>query len=290
MKKLLQTLAFTIIGILIISTFHVGTVVKAQQTSLDTSWSFTVTGLVDNPLNLTVSDLEAMPQTVIAAAIYCVDSGPSIPLYSWTHWTGVQLSYILGLAGVKSSAVKVAFNASDGYSTDLNISRATSGDVILAYENDEGPLIGTLRLVVPREWGYKWISQVTGIVLVDYDFKGTWESKGYPDIANIQSDTNPLDGVQEKTNPWGNNAGQQTANSPPSNSSTTLPPARPQNSESEPKTSPTEGFPAELVAFAIVAVGVGACLLGFTRTRRHRSKPLLARFLRDSSLKRFVYA
>ena len=34
--------------------------------------------------------------------------------------------------------------------------------------------------------GYKWIHYLNEIELVDYDFKGIWESKGYPDNAEIE--------------------------------------------------------------------------------------------------------
>ena len=47
------------------------------------------------------------------------------------------------------------------------------------------PLDEMLRLVVPDKWGYKWISYVTVIELVDYDFLGVWESQGYPDAAVV---------------------------------------------------------------------------------------------------------
>jgi DMSO/TMAO reductase YedYZ molybdopterin-dependent catalytic subunit len=97
----------------------------------------------------------------------------------------------LETAGVSPDAVKVAFYASDGYSTDLPVETARREDVILAYEKDGVPLSEKLRLVVPGKWGYKWISQVTDIELVDYDFKGFWESRGYSDTADIAEGTVP---------------------------------------------------------------------------------------------------
>jgi hypothetical protein len=83
--------------------------------------------------------------------------------------------------------VKVAFHAQDGYTTDLAVDTALRDDVILAYEKDGAPLSETLRLVVPGCWGYKWIAQVTGIELVNYNFLGMYESLGYSDEAYIKS-------------------------------------------------------------------------------------------------------
>jgi DMSO/TMAO reductase YedYZ molybdopterin-dependent catalytic subunit len=88
------------------------------------------------------------------------------------NWTGVRLGLLLETARVFPDAVKVAFYAEDGFSTDLTLSAAMREDVILAYEKDGEPLPQKLRLVVPGDWGYKWIHSIVRIELVDYDFKG----------------------------------------------------------------------------------------------------------------------
>ncbi|NIR87790.1 molybdopterin-dependent oxidoreductase, partial [Candidatus Bathyarchaeota archaeon] len=86
---------------------------------------------------------------------------------------------------VSPEAVKVAFYAADDFTTDLIVTTAMREDVLLAYERDGEPLPEKLRLVVPGKWGYKWISQLIHIELVNYDFKGSWESRGYSDTAEI---------------------------------------------------------------------------------------------------------
>ncbi len=275
MNKPHLLLRITIIAILILSSLNVTATVRAQASATPvTDWHVTVTGLVDHPLNLTLSDLEAMPQTVVTAALYCVDSG-STPIYTNSSWAGVQISTLLDLAGASPSAVKVVFNASDGYTTDLDMTTAMSGNVILAYSNAGEPLVGTLRLVVPDHWGYKWISQVTSITLVNYDFKGTWESQGYPDNANIQYSPSPPNSVDSTTNSTStnqNNSTKPTSTFQPTNSTTTPPPNEPESSTSEPATAPS-GNLAELVAFVIVAVAVGACLLTYGVKRHNRQNP-----------------
>jgi DMSO/TMAO reductase YedYZ molybdopterin-dependent catalytic subunit len=126
-----------------------------------------------------------MPQTNVNAAIICVDFPNNVVTDG--NWTGVRLWLLLETAGVSPNAVKVAFYATDGYSTDLTVETAKREDIILAYEKNGAPLSETLRLVVPGKWGYKWISQVTSIELVDYDFEGFWESQGYSDIADASA-------------------------------------------------------------------------------------------------------
>ena len=151
--------------------------------SESSEWQLTITGLVEQPLNLSLTELAAMPQTTVYAEIICVGNPNNTVVEG--NWVGVRLGFLLETAGVSPDAVKVAFHASDGYSTDLTVEDAKREDIILAYEKDGVPLEETLRLVVPGKWGYKWIHHVTVIELVDYDFLGLWESHGYTDTADI---------------------------------------------------------------------------------------------------------
>lgn len=142
-----------------------------------------VDGSVQHPLNLTLDEIAAMPKTTVNADLYCV--GAPDRLLDNGNWTGVRLSFLLENAGVSPDAIKVAFYARDGYTTDLTVTEAVQENIILAYEKDGKPLPENLRLVVPGRWGYKWISQVERIELVNYDFKGFYESSGYSDTAEI---------------------------------------------------------------------------------------------------------
>ncbi|MEM2098232.1 MAG: molybdopterin-dependent oxidoreductase [Candidatus Bathyarchaeia archaeon] len=170
-----------------IAIFNPNKQAHAEQAHLE--WQLTVTGLVEHSLNLSLTELSAMPKATVNAALICVGL-PDIPLAEG-NWVGVKLSSLLEAAGVTSNAVKIAFHASDGYSTDLPIETARREDVIIAYEKDSVPLSETLRLIVPGKWGYKWISQLVSIEVVDYDFLGYWESRGYPDDAEIAEGTVP---------------------------------------------------------------------------------------------------
>jgi hypothetical protein len=155
--------------------------------SVQSEWTLVVDGLVQSPLSLAFDDLLAMPTSTVYAKLYCVDL-PSTPLAEG-NWTGVRLGPILEEAGVSPLAVKVAFYADDGFTTDLTVTTAMRDDIILAYARDGEPLSENVRLVVPCKWGYKWISGPTHIELVDYDFLGTYESFGLSDEADIPGDS-----------------------------------------------------------------------------------------------------
>jgi hypothetical protein len=179
MKKLfVLILTVLIISMVFCSSCFTTFTVKAE---LNSSWQINISGLVSQPLNFTIATLQTMPQTNVSATLYCV-SAPTIPLEGGV-WQGVNLWTLLSQAGISSLTTKIAFYASDGFSTDLTIDVVQDPDVIVAYMLNGSPLSQgeTARLVVPWHYGYKWIDQITSIVAVDYDYKGTYESQGYPD-------------------------------------------------------------------------------------------------------------
>jgi DMSO/TMAO reductase YedYZ molybdopterin-dependent catalytic subunit len=158
-----------------------------ENTTDDSEWKLVVDGFVQRPLNLTLKEIVEMPRSAVNAAIYCLpDPGSSGVLVEEGNWVGVRLRLVLEKAGVSKEAVKVAFYAEDGFTTDLTVKEIMHEDILLAYEKDGDPL-AKLRLVVPGKWGYKWIHSINHIELVNFDFKGTYESRGFPDDAYFTS-------------------------------------------------------------------------------------------------------
>jgi hypothetical protein len=259
----------TILAFIIISSFASSALFNAKEASAaDTEFQLQITGEVEHPLNFTMSDLAAMPQTTVEATIYCVDFPTQI--VETGSWTGVKLSTLLEQVEVSPSAIKVAFYASDGYSTDLDLETATSGDVILAYAKNGVPFAENLRLVVPGKWGYKWISQLTSIVLVDYNFLGRWESQGYSDEADMQL------GTGQPRFPTGPDVTTPSQPSAPATPTTPSPSPQPsdtstvkpsQTSEPEPGTQTSESFPTAWVAISIAVIVASLSLLAYIKKR-----------------------
>lgn len=274
MKHLFALKTTALIVFLLISSSAATASINAKAlTSSKSDWRLTITGLVSHPLNLTLNDLQAMPQTIEEGTIYCVSFPDQI--VTTGIWKGVSLSDILTQSIIQPSAVKVAFFAADGYTTDLDLTTATSGNIIVAYEKDGLPLSETLRLVVPGKWGYKWISQLTEISLVDFDFKGTYESQGYSDetaTVGSQSSPSPINDRAIQTIP--NSTKVTNMSAPPStvgvsNSTDETPPQNTYNSnpEVEPQSSSSQQVTVEVTAVTVVM----ACftLLFLVLKRRH---------------------
>jgi DMSO/TMAO reductase YedYZ molybdopterin-dependent catalytic subunit len=263
----MKNFVFSIIAATAVTLFFVNSIAVLSTStqaalSTETERRLDVSGLVNHPLNLTLSEIAAMPQTTVQATIYCVDFPNQV--VEAGNWTGVKLGFLLEEAGASPSAMKIAFFASDGYSTDLLLETATQPDVIVAYEKDGVSLGGTLRLVVPGRWGYKWISQLTRIEIVDFDFKGKWESQGYSDDGFGESIGRPnIPNLSPVPNLTTNQENATTAsptipNPPnslnPSNSSITLPSEERQNSVPEaPEPQNPEPVPTVPIAAAFVA-------------------------------------
>ena len=286
MKKISTHLLLAIMtATLFFNIFALSTFSATATDVTKNQWQVSVTGLVQNPLTLTLTNLTTMPATSIEANIYCVDF-PS-QMVTGGMWTGVKLSYLLGEAGVLPSAIKVAFYAADDYSTDLDLQTANRQDVILAYQKDGEPLYGTLRLVVPGKWGYKWISQVNSIKLVDNNYLGKWESQGYSDVADVELGTAYPSQPSVPSQPSApsqfdstlpnlpSNQTNESSTTPPannqtSNSSSSTPSQDTQNPKPETLSSIAEPIPATWIISAATSIFIGICVLIYFQKRRHQ--------------------
>ncbi len=157
-----------------------------------------VTGLVSNILNLTYGEVQNLPMIWEIAHLQCVGFTDGTPY----NWTGVPLFHLLNLADVQPEAKEVVFRAEDDFLSSISIEKAMHPTTMLAlkvngstlpYEDGywTGGLAGgyPYRAVVPCKWGYKWVSWIDEIEVVDYDYKGFYESLGYSDEANIENCT-----------------------------------------------------------------------------------------------------
>jgi DMSO/TMAO reductase YedYZ molybdopterin-dependent catalytic subunit len=103
---------------------------------------------------------------------------PSVP------WSGVQLSRLLDLAGVRDGAQAVRFTSFDGaYSESLTLAQARRTDVLVALRMLGKPVThdhgGPVRLYVAPMYGYKSAKWLSGIEVTADVEKGYWEKRGY---------------------------------------------------------------------------------------------------------------
>ncbi len=146
-------------------------------------WALKVDGLVKEKRSFTYDEIKSLPSQKQFTTLTCISNPVGGDLISNAEWTGVQLSLILGRAQAMPEATEVAFYCADGYSDSIPIEKANRPDVILAYLMSGVPLPKEhgfpLRLIVPGLYGMKNPKWINRIELVNYDFRGYWETRGW---------------------------------------------------------------------------------------------------------------
>ena len=160
-----------------------------------------VSGLVDRPVSLSLSDLRGMGSEELIAGFEC--SGNRRPLQGLCgngRWTGLPLRKVLDRAGVKAGAREFVFFGADhgpedvdfrgtitkveqNFGRSLHRDQLTEAQPFLAYSLNGDPLTkhqgAPLRLIVPGWYGVanvKWLSQIH---CQDSDFLGRFQARWY---------------------------------------------------------------------------------------------------------------
>lgn len=152
---------------------------KVPHRSAD-DYRLTVDGLVDRPASYTLDELTAMPSTRLVRDVQCV-TGWRVPR---TAFTGVPLSHLLDVSGVRPDAAAVRFTCFDGvYSESLTLEQARRHDMLVSYKMRDEPLSaahgGPVRLYAAPMYFYKSAKWLSGITVTDHVQPGYWEHLGY---------------------------------------------------------------------------------------------------------------
>ncbi|MFX1530242.1 MAG: molybdopterin-dependent oxidoreductase [Promethearchaeota archaeon] len=181
---------FGVIGVLISRTIitpndQFFVVTKGETPNINVNdWRLTIEGQVNNSLIFTYSNFTSQPSHEVLATLQCVE-GPS----GTALWRGIRLKDLLELVEVQTGAVDVVFYGADAYSSSLTIEEASANDILLAFEMNHEVLPVEqgfpVRVVAPNYLGYKWVKWVVRVEVVNYDYLGYWESRGWSDDASI---------------------------------------------------------------------------------------------------------
>jgi DMSO/TMAO reductase YedYZ molybdopterin-dependent catalytic subunit len=160
-------------------------------------WRLSVSGLVDEPLELTLEDLQGMESRTITAFLECSGNSrgrfePQTDGTQWgngaignVEWTGVSLIDILDMAGLQDGAVDIVSQGGDfaEMQRGLPIEMAYDPDVMLVWQmNGEdlpAPNGGPVRLLVPGWGGIASTKWVVGLEIIDHPFDGHYNTESY---------------------------------------------------------------------------------------------------------------
>lgn len=140
---------------------------QAHAATHFTRWSLKVFGLVERPLALPLTALQALEQRAQITRLDCVEGWSAIG-----QWQGPKLSAVLAHAGLKPAARYIVFHCADRfgdapYYESIDLVDAFHPQTILAWRMNGQPLPiahgAPLRLRVERQLGYKHAKFVMGI-------------------------------------------------------------------------------------------------------------------------------
>lgn len=194
------------------------------------AWKLTVNGMVSKPLQLTLPDLQKLPQHTVPATIECTGNGrgfysPKVPGIQWkrgaignAEWTGPRISDILKLAGASDSAAYLETDGADtgiantpDFIRSLPMKKAMHLATVLALQMNGVPLPDLhgfpARLIVPGWDGTSSVKWVVRLSASAEPNKGFFMNPGYrypkynlpPGSAPVPADLEVIEGMPVKS-------------------------------------------------------------------------------------------
>jgi sulfane dehydrogenase subunit SoxC len=170
----------------------------------DASWRLRIDGLVSQPREFSLAELQRMPARTLRVTMECAGNGrgqtsPRYPSMPWleegvstAEWTGIPLQVLLKEVQLKSHSREVVFHGADRgvdrgiehtFSRSLVPSEAMRDDVLVAYAMNGQPLLpqhgAPLRLVVPDWYGMASVKWLERIEVIDQAFEGVQQTGSY---------------------------------------------------------------------------------------------------------------
>lgn len=160
--------------------YRVDASIAAPQTTRG-EWSLSVTGEVEEELDLGFATVTEMDNEERFVTLRCVGDGLDDEKMDTALWTVVPVSEILDRAGVTDAASHVMLRAADDYYQEFPVEVLESA--VLAYRMNGRPLPRghgfPVRALVPGHWGeinVKWLEEIE---ILDREAEGYWEKRGW---------------------------------------------------------------------------------------------------------------
>lgn len=159
------------------------------------SWHLAVTGLVDEPVTITWSDLLAQPLVERYVTLACVSNEIGGDLVGNARWLGWPVRELLARARPRAGADMVLSRSVDGFTAGTPLEALTDPgrDALLAIGMNGEPLPPEhgfpVRLLVPGLYGYvsatKWVTELK--VTTFAAEKAYWSTRGWSEKGPIKT-------------------------------------------------------------------------------------------------------
>ncbi len=151
------------------------------------SFKLIIDGAVDNPMQLSMKDIQSLPLISMVIRHVCVEGWAAI-----VQWGGVRLYDLAKLVQPKAGARYVYFESADNYYESWDIASALHPQTLLAYQKNGQALPvengAPLRLASPIKLGYKqskWVIRVHFTNELVQQRRGYWIDEGYEWFAGL---------------------------------------------------------------------------------------------------------
>jgi DMSO/TMAO reductase YedYZ molybdopterin-dependent catalytic subunit len=175
-------------------------------------WRLDVTGLVKQPLSLTIDQLKARPRQEVTFTLEC-SGNTGLPFF-WggignATWAGTALAPLLQEAAILDRGKEIVFYGHDigkhkvrdmdlttPFARSMSVSDAMSPENLLCYEMNGQPLDAghgaPLRLLTPGWYGVANVKWLDRIEVIDTRFAGHFMARDYVTIREEQRDGQPV--------------------------------------------------------------------------------------------------
>lgn len=178
----------------------------------ESDWRLEISGLVDQPMTLTLDDLKARERQEVTFTIEC-SGNSAFPfnkgLVGNATWGGTPLASLLEEAGVQEDGREIVFWGADAgeqtwrevtiteqFARGMSLADAMSPDNLLTYEMNGEPLPPLhgfpLRLIAPGWYGVANVKWLTRIEVLDRRYMGHFMARDYVTIREEEVDGETL--------------------------------------------------------------------------------------------------
>ena len=166
------------------------------------TWKLEVSGLVENPLMLTIESIKARPRQEVTFTLEC-SGNHGFPTFTGgignAKWAGTSLAPILKEAGISEDGIEVIFFGHDvgeeerrdvkmrqNFARSMSVEDALQDTNLLCYEMNGEPLPhgngAPLRLIAPGWYGIACVKWLKRIEVRDTRFMGRFMGRDYVTI------------------------------------------------------------------------------------------------------------
>jgi DMSO/TMAO reductase YedYZ molybdopterin-dependent catalytic subunit len=173
---------------------HYQVFLETEPTVIDGSvWLLPITGLVDNPLMLTIDDIRDNYQPRHQyVTLTCISGRVGTGLIGTTQWTGASAQEVLADAGVQEGARYLFITSGDGFYETVDLDLIAADERIMFCYAWDGNVLPVghgypLRIWIPDRYGMKQPKWITGIEVTDEYRDGYWVERNWDQVARVKA-------------------------------------------------------------------------------------------------------